>query len=344
MQLLAALIVLSASPERSATNWSEYQKANAMVCVGPFESTIAPEDVELGGKTYRLSGSQLSITTPDADDEVRFGVLSSIKDFSEETQGNLKVFLSWFQQEKIEWLVLNGDIAGDEEEFEDILNFVGETKLPTLVQIGNFESRGSYSRLVSAASKRHPNIIDQNLVRVIEADDVNIISMPGYYDRKFLHTGSGCLYKPEDVTKLLDVAEKIAAPKLLISHGPPRGVGPKSIDVIADGHANVGDPNLTRLIKQGGVAFGIFGHILESAGRGVGLDMSVPIKEDTWSKALYVNAGNANALPWGLLDGSTMTGSASVVHIKGSKAKFKNKILRTATSVHRERPVVSQNE
>ena len=343
MQLLAALIALSASP----TNWAEYQKSNSLVCVGPFESTISPEELVLGGKTYRLSGSQLSITTPDADDEVRFGVLSSIKDFSEETQANLKLFLSWFQQEKVEWLVLNGDIAGDEEEFEDILNLVGETKIPTLVQIGNFESRGSYSRLVNAASKRHPNIIDQNLVRIIEADDVNILSMPGYYDRKFLHTGSGCLYKPEDVTKLLDVAEKIATPKLLISHGPPRGVGGKSIDVIADGRANVGDPNLTKLIKLGGVSFGIFGHILESTGRAVGLDLTAPVKEDQWSKNLYINAGNANGLPWGLLDGSTMTGSASVFYVKGGKAKFKNKILRAATSTHREpadRAVVSKNE
>ncbi|MCC6810732.1 MAG: metallophosphoesterase [Deltaproteobacteria bacterium] len=340
MLLIAALIL-----QADVTTWAEYQKSHSLDCVGPFESTIAPEELTLAGKTYRLSGSQLSITSPDQDDEVKFGVMSSIKDYSEETQANLKAFLAWFKQEKVEWLVLNGDVAGDEEEFEDILNLVGETGIPALVSIGNFESRGSYFRVVSAASKKFPTIIDQNLVRVIEADDVTILSMPGYYDRKFLHTGSGCLYKPEDVTKLLDVAEKLPAPKLLVSHGPPKGVGPKSIDVISDGKANVGDPAMTRLIKLGNIAFGIFGHILESSGRGVGADLATPVAQDAWSQKLYINAGNANALPWELLDGTTMVGSASVFHVKGQKAKFKHKILR-AGSIELERSVaaVSKND
>lgn len=337
MQLLAAVILMQADP----TTWAEYQKAHQMECVGPFDSIIAPEELQLGGKTYRLSGSHLSVTTPDADDEVRFGVMSSVKDYSEETQANLKQFLAWFQQEKIEWLVLNGDIAGDEEEFEDILTLVGETKIPTLVSIGNFESRGSYFRVVSAMAKKYPTIVDQDFVRVIEADDVTIVSMPGYYNRKFLHTGSGCLYKPEDVTKLLDVTEKLQGPKLLISHGPPKGVGPKSIDVIADGKANVGDPEMTKLIKLGGISFGIFGHILESSGRAVGLDFATPVAQDTWVKNLYINAGNANGLPWELLDGSTMVGSASVFAVKGQKAKFKHKILRTSQVSSGQEPVIS---
>jgi len=308
--------------------FADYQKKHALECVGPFQSQGVADELELAGKTYKRDGSRLVIQTPDADDEVRFGVLSSIKDWSEDTKKNVDEFMQWFAIEQIEWLVVNGDIAGDEEELEDILASLGMHKIPMLVSIGNFDSRGSYFRAVSAAAQRFPHIIDQNLVRVVQADDVNIVSMPGYHDRKFLHTGSGCIYAPADVTALLDVAEKLSGPKLLIAHGPPRCGGKQGIDVLAEGGTNAGDPNLTKLLKGGGIYFGIFGHILEASGRAVSGDFATPVAQDTFASKLYVNAGNANALPWGMLDGSTMVGSATVVTIKAGKAKYKHKILR----------------
>lgn len=330
--LVFTLLVLASSgaaEAAGAATWQDYLKRNSLTCVGPFESTLEPTELTLADKKYRLSGSRLSALETDADDEVRLGVLSSIKDLTDETRRNLDTFMAWFKTEKVEWLVLNGDLAGDEEELEELFGYFGERALPTLTMIGNYESRGSYFRAVAEAAKKYPNIIDQNLIRIVEADDVNILSMPGYYDRKFIHTGSGCQYRREDVEALLDQAEKVAAPKLLISHGPPKGVGPKSIDVVADGQLNVGDPALTSLIRAGNVAFGIFGHILESGGRAVAGDLKTPVGADTFSSKLFINAGTANSLPWGLLDGSTASGMAAVVSIKGQKAKVK---FRTANA------------
>ncbi len=326
----AAILWAPAAPAGVSGGFAEYRKRHALDCVGPFDAQANPEMIALGDKTYELDGSRLRVRTPDPDDEVRFGVLSSIKDWKPDTQAGVRQVLAWFEQEKIEWLVLNGDIGDDEEELEELLDFLGGKNIPMLVSIGNYESRGSYYRAVSTAAARHTHVVDQNLVRVIEADDVTILSMPGYHDRRFLHTGSGCLYRPEDTAALLDVAEKLPEPKLLIAHGPPRGHGSKSIDVVLDGRQNVGDPALTRVLKAGGIAFGIFGHILESAGRAVAGDFASPAPRDTPGSKLYVNVGGANALPTLLLDGSTMYGSAAVVVIKGKKAKWKPSILRAA--------------
>ena len=330
--LIAFTMTADAAAEPLEGDFAAYRKQHSLTCVGPFDGIIQTSEVQLAGKPYRLSGSKLTITpsAKDADDEVRFGVLGSVKDFLPETKRNLDRLFDWFNQEKVEWVVLNGDIGGEEEEFEELVEYLAGFKKPLLVSIGNYESRGTYFRVISAAAEKYPWIIDQNLVRVIEADDVVLISMPGYYDRRFLHTGSGCLYKSEDIDATLDAVEKTPGPRLLISHGPPRGVGSRSIDVVADGRVNVGDPELTRLIREGAIEFGIFGHILESGGRAVGGDLTTPVAVETWSPKLYVNVGTANGLPWGLNDGTTVTGMGAVFTVKGNKAKTKFKIYRDA--------------
>jgi hypothetical protein len=197
-----------------------------------------------------------------------------------------------------------------------------------MLTIGNYESRGSYFRAVSAAADASPLVIDMNLVRVVEAPGLVFVSMPGYYDHRFLHTGSGCIYKPDDVDDTLDALEGVPAPRLLISHGPPRGTGTRTIDVAAEGRVNVGDPALTKLIRSGDFASGLFGHILEAGGRAVGADLATPVRDGDWSAKLYVNAGSASASPWGLDDGSTTTGMAAILTVAGAKAKVKFKIFK----------------
>lgn len=318
----------------AATAFSAYRQQHSLSCVGPLTSSVAETSIQLANKTYEYSGSKLAITSAsrDGDDEVRFGVLSSIKDFLPETKRNLEKLLDWYDQEKVEWLILNGDVGGEEEEFTELMDFLGQRKTPLLVSIGNYESRGTYFRVVGEAAAKYPWIIDQNLVRVVEADDVTVVSLPGYYDRRFLHTGSGCLYRPEDVDATLDVAEKIPGAKLLVSHGPPRGEGQKALDVINEGRVNVGDVEMSRLIKEGKFQFGVFGHILESGGRAVGGDLSSPVAADTLSNQLFVNVGSANGLPWMLNDGSIASGMGAVFTVKGQKAKVKFRILRDSKS------------
>jgi Icc-related predicted phosphoesterase len=311
-----------------AANWADYRRENALTCVGPFASTQESKDLSLAGKAYRLNGSRLVALDKTAPSEVRFGVLSSIKDFSPETKANLDKLLKWFVAEDVQWLVLNGDISGEEEELSDLLAYLVSFGRPLLLTIGNYESRGSYFRAVSAAADASPLVIDMNLVRVIEAPGVTVVSMPGYYDRRFLHTGSGCLYKTDDVDDTLDALVDAPTPRLLVSHGPPRGTGTKSIDVVAEGRVNVGDPDLTRLIRSGDFAFGLFGHILEAGGRAVGSDLATPVREEQWSPRLYVNAGSASASPWTLDDGTTSSGMAAVMTIAGNKAKVAFKIFK----------------
>lgn len=334
--LIALWMTAEAGQAPSAGDFAAYRKQNSLNCVGPFESQTEPAKITLGNKDYVLSGSKLTLSSDsrDADDEVRFGVVSSTKDFLPNTKRNLDRLYEWFLQEKVEWIVLNGDVGGEEEEFEELLTYLAAWKKPLLVSIGNYESRGTYFRVVSSVAEKFPWVIDQNLVRIIEADDVTMVSLPGYYDRKFLHTGSGCHYTADDVDATLEAVEALGAgPRLLISHGPPRGVGTRSIDVVADGRVNVGDPEMTRLLKEGNIAFGVFGHILESGGRIVGSDFTTQVAADAWSSSLYVNVGAGNGAPWLMNDGAIATGMGSVVTIKGGKAKAKFKVFRDGNAV-----------
>ena len=327
------LLLVSALLLGDPTNWAEYRHDHALSCVGPMDGATESKDLIIAGKAYRLNGSRLVALDKTPPAQVRIGVLSSIKDFGPETKTNLDKFFKWFAAEGVDWVVLNGDISGSEDEFDELLAYLTAFGKPLLLTIGNYESRGSYFRAVTAAADASPLVVDMNLVRTVEAAGVTMVSMPGYYDHRFLHSGSGCIYKPDDVDDTIEGLDAVApasasAPRLLISHGPPKGTGTKTIDVAAEGRVNVGDPSLTKLIRSGDFSFGLFGHILESGGRSVAGDLATPVREDVWSPQLYVNAGASSSSPWGLNDGSTSVGMAALMTVSGSKAKVKFKMFK----------------
>ncbi len=322
MSLLATLLLTAAPAEATAhASWDDYMKANRLVCPGPIDTLATPRVLTLGGKTYKHSGYRLDVETPDGDKKVVIGVVSAVKDVSPGTRHNLAAALAWFKAEGVEWLVANGDLALEEFDLEEVIELLAAPGLPTLVIPGNSESTGSFARALKDRADKHPHVVNGILVRQIVADDVELWTVPGYHDRRFVHQDAGCLYKEEDIAALAALTPAGDRPLMLVSHGPPRGKGKNAIDWIFD-KQNVGDPMLSDLIKKKKISFGLFGHILEAGGIGVGGDFATRTGAGKLTPALYVNAGTLSGDPWQMNDGSTGTGMALVVTLDHGKAKY----------------------
>ena len=85
---------------------------------------------------------------------------------------------------------------------------------------------------------------------------------------------------------------------------------------------------MAKLIKDYSIKWGIFGHILE-AGATLATKMgNRPAAADSRQKSLYLNAGSANGLPWGMNDGSTLRGLAAVMSLDGKSGVIKLKKIK----------------
>ncbi len=308
-------------------SWKKYMRENRYTCPGPLDTLAKSRTLVIGGKSYVHSGYKLELlpSSADKDDAVKIGVVSAIKDTSPGTMKNLKETLAWFVGEKVDWIVVNGDIARGEFDLEEIIDVIAATQFPILVNLGNLDSKGSWARVYKNREKKNPHIVNGVWIRQIIADDIEFWTVAGYHDSRFVHQGGGCKYKKADVDVFRrEIKPSGDRPVAMVVHGPPLGQGKKSIDVIHD-NKNVGDPNLNRVIRRMGVKFGIFGHILESGGRAVRSDMKTRVKEGVASDELHLNSGSVSADPWAMLGGKTFFGMSVIMEIKGGKASFKTK-------------------
>ena len=290
--LASAALAVSACPSKPAEQPPAPPPVAAVVpkavsnplCIGKFES--APEEkIEIAGKSYVRKGSTLTQETIDADDEFVIGQVSDIKDHTPENAANLKAAFEWMKAEKVDAIALTGDLGESAESVQRVVEDAAATGLPVLAIVGNRECAADFDNGVKAAQVKFKNVINLNQVRVVNFDDLSIVSMPGYFNKSYIHCADGCEYTADDVKSLPEVAKATTAPvRLLISHGPPLQSGPLAIDRIHEG-ANVGDPALSEVMKGGLFAFGIFGNIQEAGGYATNLagDVRVaPPKHSPW--------------------------------------------------------------
>ncbi len=291
-------------------------------CVGPAGDLDQPFDFEAGGHQYRLFGHRLQQLDKDKNKVLRIGVLSATKDDRDVTLDAIAKLIRILKKKKMDVLVVNGDIAGhDINVDEKLFPALAASGVLTIVHAGNTESCGYFNRAATKVSATHPNLINGNYVRQIELDDGVLYTLPGYHDRRFVHTGGAAHYDAEDIFDLRRMIRAGPGPKVLISHGPPKMKGKRGLD-IASGVGHVGDPAMTDMVRGTKLRFGIFGHILEAGGRGSDLKGNKRRRTKKWYKSLYVNAGTANTDPWTMLNGSTSYGMALLYELKGKKARF----------------------
>ncbi|MBI5527123.1 MAG: metallophosphoesterase [Deltaproteobacteria bacterium] len=304
-------------------DWDEYLEKYSLSCIGPIGKTVKnPMTQEIAGKTWVFEGFRARVAKGgDPKREIRIGVVSGTKDFVEETQHNLKWFVDEWKKEKVEMIVIGGDVAYEEEDLKNIVKLLAEPGWPAFVVIGNNDSRGDFNRVIRKLVKKMPNIINMDLIRVVLGDGLDFVSLPGYYDRKFTRGSSSCTYKDDNVKELIPLSEETKYPIFLITHAPPKMDGKNAIDYAFEA-GNVGDPLMAEMIGETKVKFAVMGHIIEAGGKATDVKGRV-IKQGDWAPQLFVNPGAAQSLPWKLHDGTTSNGMGAIMYVKAGKAKYR---------------------
>ena len=311
--------------DAAAPAYEKYQADSETTCLGKADLAFDKADKWTeSGFTYTVSGGKAEVHGA-ATKDGRIGLLAAVKDYGPETQANLKTFVAAFKKAGVTGIVVDGDSAygvdDQDSTLTELFSWLGEQGLPIYAIIGNSESRSSFNRALLGAFRKHPNVLNLNLVRRVEADGFTLVSLPGYYDKRYIHESAGCQYKADDAGELARIARGAPSPVVLVSHGPPRQDGKGALDVTDDGH-NVGDPDLATAIAEAKINFGVFGHILESGGRATDLEGKKSIKPGQAVPALFVNPGPAFADPWGLNGGGVSHGMAAILTLKGGKGEW----------------------
>lgn len=323
VHFLLVVALISAQPQ----TFKDFVEERRLECTGGPGVLAEPIEFSAGGHQYRLEGHRLVQLDKDKDSILRIGVISAIKDDREPTLKNLRAMIARLRALKMDVLVANGDLATNSMEMENVFPVLVESGVLVIAHIGNTESCAPWNQTATAIFEKNKSFINGNWIRRIELDDATLLTMPGYYNRAFVHTSGGAHYKQEDVDALAEMAAGAPEPRIFVSHGPPKMTGKKAIDMATDG-GNVGDVMTAELIKRRKFNFGISGHILESGGRGTDASGKVVRKPNKWHPTLFVNAGTINPDPWGMLDGSTSYGMGLLYEIDKKKARFRVERLK----------------
>jgi Icc-related predicted phosphoesterase len=311
----------AANDQAKAVEKKTAQRRSSEQCVGPFVSEPV-KTVKIGAREWELKGSTLTEKTSDPDDTMVVGVIADLKEDIPDNLSNIDKFLSFFKQEKVELIIVNGDTGESKTQIANNLKRVAASGVPVGIIIGNRECQEDFTAAVAEVSEKAQNVFNLNVVRRIVADDAEFVTMPGYYNASYLHCVEGCQYWEEDVAALGPIVDQAKHPVTLISHGPPRQASPNALDRISEG-TNEGDPSLAKFLADKKIPFGIFANIHEAGGKATDLSGENQIKEGTFVDSLYVNPGPGDSLRWTMNSGAESVGMAAVVTYKGKQASYK---------------------
>lgn len=291
-------------------------------CIAPFSQEGAAKEITLGKRKAKVTGSVLEVLEPDADNAIVLGIVPNLKEGTGENLFNIKRYADFFAAEKVEAILVPGDSGKRKESIVTVLEPLAKTGLPVFVIPGNNESRADFTAAMDDLTARYPNVVSMAKVRLAKLDDASIVSLPGYYDRRFIHLGeAGCQYFKEDVEALSPIVNAAGpAPVVLLSHAEPHFSGHTTIDAFE--HGNAGDQNLTEFLRKSGVPFGIFANIHEAGGRAHDLATNL-IREGEAKEQLFLNPGLADSTPWKMNDNTWSYGMVATLTVTGKTAAYK---------------------
>jgi len=291
------------------------------VCYGSF-AKAATKTIKINDKPFILEGSTLK---PPADEDTSavLGIVSDMKASSKNNMAAMKEYLDFFKAQGAEMILVLGDTAEMRKDYVALLSILLDSGLPVGVITGNRDPLSTYATAVNDLSAKYPNFINMNQVRVIDSEDFNIVSLPGYHDIRYVHhKKDACVYGEKEIAELgAKIDEMTGEPVVLISHGPPKGEGKEALDYAFSG-GNVGDPKLAKLIAEKNIPFGLFGNIHEAGGKGVAKDLTTKVPQNTLVESLFINVGPGDTDPWNMNDNSVSYGMATVVKFEGNKASY----------------------
>lgn len=315
----AAAPAKAAPVEKEATE--EEVRGDNPACFGQATGGKA-RDLVIGDLIFQGDGYAMAAAAKDPANSgnVRVGLISDIKESLPGTVANLKTFAAWMIAEKVDMVVVNGDVSYSQKEIEAVLRTLGaEIKVPTLVISGNKELARDFDLALTNVSAEHPHIINGNRVRSLSVNDVTFVTLPGYGRKNYTEPGA-CLYEQADVDAAAALLKKAAGQRVLVAHAAPLQEGDKAVDYMVDGK-NVGDERVTKMLGETGTKFAIVGNIKEAGGRGATL-AGKPVAAGEASEELVVNPGPADASPWTMLDNSVSHGMAAIMTIEANRASY----------------------
>lgn len=302
-------------------------------CVGPVQDGPV-ENIPLGEATWRRSGSTLASEAP-RDRPWVLGVLADIKENTAENMTNLAAFLESFRKRKVDAIVVAGDTGSTPEQMVAVWTALARSELPIFVIIGNREGQRDYRQALDKVTGDFANVFDLNEIRRVNTPQADLVSLPGYGNRDYVHATDGCQYTADDLHDLRALVDSADSPVVLVSHGGPLQSGSQGLDRTTEGQ-NVGDPRLAAFMKDAGVPFGIFGNIHEAGGRATDLLGGRRLAEGAWAPRLYLNPGPADAVRWQMNDGTVSVGMAAVMHLGNRRARYE--VIRAGGTVRGASP------
>jgi hypothetical protein len=260
---------------------------------------------------------------------VRVGLIADTKEALPATIANLERFAQAFAKERVQAVIALGGLGASEDEIAKVLMALKGANSPILALPGDREPEGAFHAAVARAKKSGLDAVDLADVRAVAGDGLEVVSLPGYRFPSYLGARSGgCRYRPSDVEALAKITAALDArddshgppPRLFVAHTPPRAAGPLALDW-ALGGANIGDPELARVLDKLGARMGAFAHVDEAGGRG--WDGHAPVEPGAYAERLFVNAGAADSVPRDLTTGKIARGLALVLELDGERARYK---------------------
>jgi hypothetical protein len=321
---VAAAPAPTAAPAAASKDYTSSQPGKSdPECVGSLDYA-AEEKISLGGKPAILNGYKLSIGAAGAaPGTVTLGVVASLNDATPENLKAFEGYAATFKSKGAQAILIDGDTGDTEASVEASLRAFAKSGLPVLALIGNREPKGAFLDAIAAVRKDFPNLINLNRVREVDFGGVTLLSLPGYHDPKYLIAGQdGCQYHSDDLTALKKLAAGLKGPVLLAAHGVPHQEGALAIDRTTAPAVNAGDPNLTQLLGDAHIGFGVFANIIEAGGKAVNLKGDQIIPAGSWVDSFYLNPGTADVTPWAMNDGSSAKGQAALLQFKDGKGSY----------------------
>ena len=259
-------------------------------------------NVNFNGLNFIIDGSTMRLENQDWGNNLKIGILAGIEDPGARTLANLRYAAKIFKKRQVDIVLINGDMGGSRDDiFEIMKSLVRLFPFPIFFHSGNTEPTSVLNRTFSQLQQEYPRLINMNWVRHLDLGRIHLLSLPGHHERNTLYAG-GCHYKKSDLDYVGLMAQKFAAEghtTILTAHNVPKSKGRKAIDY-AFTLGNAGDPQLTTLIAESAIPFGIFSHIAESGGRATrDLLTGQPLKgkKKKNAKQLFMNVGSATSTP-----------------------------------------------
>ena len=279
-----------------------------------------PSEDPLATDNTLCFGDRLDLPTA-AEDRLVLGVLANIENSTPETLSNLDAFVAAFAEAEVDAILVAGDVGDSRTDLDATLAGLGKSGKPVLAMVGNREGRVDFQGAMEAIREDAPAVFNLNRVRRVNTPAMDLITLPGYNDRNYVHKADGCVYDASEIEFLSKLAEEADSPVLLVAHAAHMMEGEDAIDHAID-TGNIGNPDLREWVLEHKVRFGVYANAQEAGGKGTDAVGTRVVKPATSVGELFVNPGPAMADPWTMNDRSESRGMGMVLTFADGKLAY----------------------